>query len=186
MDKYQTLDSIITPEIKGIIVDFDGTMVDLFVNWHDLKEEFSNEYHLRQGLSLEDILLQIKKNHGLSALQKAFLKVERYEMMFPERCVFHATLLQRIRRWHEKGIKLSIFSNNMFKTIDYFLAKEKLTSIFDPIISKERVTRLKPDPEGLQMILSSWRLNQEKVLYVGDSSYDQIVGDACGVNTVII
>lgn len=186
MDKYKALDNILIPRTKGIILDFDGVIVDLFVNWQALKEELSNTNQLPKNLSLNDIFSQIKEKHGSSALQKAFLVAERHELMFPEKSVFEIDLLRRIRSWYEKGIRLSIFSNNMLKTINYFLAREKLTSLFDPIISKERVINFKPDPEGLLMILSSWRLTREEVLYVGNSSYDKIAGEACGVNTVII
>lgn len=80
----------------------------------------------------------------------------------------------------EKGKKLAICTNrsvSMRAVLDFF----NLTPLFDYVVTTLEVTRPKPDPEGLLLILNALDLQAQSALFVGDSVLDQKAAQGAGI-----
>ena len=151
---------------RYIILDFDGTIVDLHVNWQELKIELSQTF----GLNFNVL------NEGLRRLSEderkiAFKIIEKYEN--EASWEVNARLLDYIRR-NDKNY--AIFSDNMTSTIRRILSALSIIDKFDIIIGKDSVKKFKPDEEGLIRIINYFGVrNLGEVIYVGDNEKDKIV-----------
>lgn len=58
-----------------------------------------------------------------------------------------------------------------------------LAIYFWPLVSSDSVVKLKPDPEGVNLILSKTKVLKEQVLIIGDLTVDILAGKAAGIKT---
>lgn len=72
----------------------------------------------------------------------------------------------------KKGFRLGLVTNCGTKAVNTVLAKFDLSSCFEIILSRNDVTRLKPDPEGLKIAAAYLNIPPESILFVGDSIND--------------
>lgn len=141
---------------KGLIFDFDETLVDLGVNWEALKKELSNYYKEKAGIDLpfaplDRTLQNIRERHGydiytdlLQIITKHELKGANYRL--------NETLITYINT--HKNQQIAIYSMNTFITIKNFITKHIHVKP-DIIISKEFVTQPKPTDKDLLLIMTS-------------------------------
>ena len=64
------------------------------------------------------------------------------------------------------------------------LAHVKLARFFDTIVGCDSTARHKPDPEPVRLALHRLRCDPCDAVFVGDSVYDVIAGNAAGVATI--
>ncbi len=76
---------------------------------------------------------------------------------------------------------LTAIATNRGKSLPLVLQNLALDTLFDLIISAYDVTRPKPDPEGLEKILSHFGLDPAAALFIGDAALDREVAAAAGV-----
>lgn len=138
----------IAERYKLIIWDFDGTIVNLYVNWKGLKREL---------LSIGDLYIKIKKDLFLNELiylgeqdiskDAIFKIIEKYELKAD--FSVNEISVRLIEKIHNFEVIQYILSDNMDKTIKTILNKLQILKFFELIISKECVKRFKPNPEGM-------------------------------------
>ncbi|MDL1957561.1 MAG: HAD family hydrolase [Candidatus Desulfofervidus auxilii] len=159
-----------------IIWDFDGTLVELEVNWDNLKKELLN-VATRAGYTEKDNtlnrILYFLIDKGFK--DKAFTLLRRYENNALYKV--NQKIIKVIKKTPDK--KHIIISDNLKKTIIKILNQLNITSFFDLIIAKEDVTNFKPHPEGLRKILQVY--SNHKILYIGDSWKDKEIAHECKV-----
>ena len=63
--------------------------------------------------------------------------------------------------------------------------KFSLKDYFDIMIAKEDAKN-KPNPEGLNKIITEFGIRKDECLYVGDSPIDILTGKAAGVKTIAV
>lgn len=172
------------------IFDFDGTVVEpLQVNWFGLKKELCSlmKIKYRKNSSLDKILYDIRKKSGRDGLKKAYSLVVKYESEAIRIIKIREQLddfINKISNYKNK--KITLFSTNMKNTIYKVLEKFDLLNKFNIIITKEDVLLYKPDPQGLQIIISKLKIPKIRTIYIGDSRIDLIAGRRAKINTVII
>ncbi len=76
---------------------------------------------------------------------------------------------------------LTAIATNRGKSLPLVLKNLGLESLFDLTISAYDVSRPKPDPEGLEKILSHFGLDPAAALFIGDAAQDGEVAAAAGV-----
>jgi len=94
-----------------------------------------------------------------------------------------------IFKWVENTVKqldkrhyLAILSASTESSIRRFLGR-KIIKYFPIIVGQEQVSKLKPDPEGINLILSKTGFQQSEVLMIGDMPEDILAGKNAGVKT---
>lgn len=86
------------------------------------------------------------------------------------------TLLHKIRPAYSTAI-----ATNRTNTISQVLLDHGLESQFDLVVSALDVEHPKPSPDQLQKILAHFEINASQLLYIGDSSVDELAADAADV-----
>ena len=70
-----------------------------------------------------------------------------------------------------KGYIVAVATNRT-GSMEQLLKDFKLDKSFDMVVTALTVKRPKPDPEQLELIMESFSLTPEQILFIGDSEYD--------------
>ena len=80
---------------------------------------------------------------------------------------------QTLNKLKNNGKLLGLVTNVGSKAINSAIKKLELDDIFEIVITRNHVSRLKPDPEGLLMAANSLKIDPDSILFTGDS-YDDL------------
>src|SRR4030042_549318 len=170
-------------KVKGkeaLIWDFDGTIVKLNLDWVKLKQELleklekSEEFKKKQTSpsSLSDILYELIRS---GKKKEAFTIMNKHEKN-SNYSVNH-TITGCIKQ-NAKKYGMVIFSDNMKDTLIKILKDLDMLHLFEIIVSKEDVERLKPDTDGIKLICRRLKgKDKNKILLIGDSWKDEKVAN---------
>ncbi len=99
--------------------------------------------------------------------------------------VVHLVRLQdglvELLKWLRQSGILCAVNTNRTNTMDLVLRHFGLEPFFSPVVTSSDVSRPKPHPESLQLILKTWNLHKQHVAFIGDSEVDQRAAQAMGV-----
>jgi len=178
-----------TDLIRGIIFDFDGTLID---SYEPITESLN---HVREAFGKPPLPVGEVKGmvgHGLEHLIEAAIGLEQVAegvRLFRERyatiCESRTKILPQVRetieeldrRTYQMAIatnKPSYFARDILKALD-------LEHLFVEVLGPNDVERPKPDPEMLEIIMSRLGLGSDETLYVGDMPLDIEVARNAGV-----
>lgn len=182
---------------KGLVFDFDYTLGDstegIVVSTNYALEQLgyykADRESIRKtiGLHLEEMYKVLTKEQGIEGkvseeAEFARLFIEKADEIMTEKSGFYPGVLALMEQWKEQGYKLAIVTTKYCYRIEGILEKYKKTGLFDLIVGGDSVKKPKPDPEGILMLLRSWELPKEDILYVGDSLVDAKTAQAAGVD----
>jgi phosphoglycolate phosphatase len=119
----------------------------------------------REAAHLSDEVIAIPVAHERRAMEQATLEP------------FAVETLAGLRKL---GIVTAIWTNNDRVVADYVLARFGLRSHLDLVVTRDDVTHLKPDPDGLRVVRERWPL-AARIVVVGDSWVDGVAAQAGGV-----
>ena len=85
-----------------------------------------------------------------------------------------------LRNLKAMGFKVALNTNGGERA-HVILKAFKIHEFFSPVITADDVTRPKPAPEGLLLILKDWNLKPHEVIFIGDSNLDMEAAQAAGV-----
>ena len=176
--------------IRGIIFDFDGTLID---SYEPIAESLN---HVRTSFDRPPYTMDQVRGmvgHGLEKLLEQAIgadKVADGVRIFRERyaaiCESRTTILPQVRetldeldrRGYQMGIatnKPSYFARDILKALE-------IEHLFAEVLGPNDVERPKPDPEMLEIIMMRMGLNAEETVYVGDMPLDVEVARKAGVD----
>lgn len=181
-------------QIKLLITDFDGTLVNTFeANYSAYCKAFSecglnltrNTYQECFGLRYDDFM----KKAGIieKEIQKRIrqLKGEYYPLFFDKLMPNHP-LISFIRSFKESGGHTALAStarkSNLINALKYL----QLEEAFDFILAGEDVSKGKPNPEIYQKILNHYRIPAHEALVFEDSNVGIEAAKQAGINYIII
>jgi HAD superfamily hydrolase (TIGR01549 family) len=72
-------------------------------------------------------------------------------------------------------------ATNRVDTMDRVLSEHRLEGQFDIVVTAADVPRAKPHPDLLLKVLDHFRVRPEEMIYIGDSSIDEIAARQAGV-----
>jgi phosphoglycolate phosphatase len=162
--------------IKLIIFDFDGTLHDLKLDWSAARRILGIE---GTSESMGDAIDNLKRKNNTRPLKK-LTQMEEEALAGSELDPVTKQTLQSLKQKYT----IAIFSRNSGRAIEHFL--ERNGAPMDYVVGREDVTRLKPDPEGVQKIIRYFGLKSEQVLFVGDTWHDLLVAKTVGIKCVIV
>lgn len=198
-------------QIKGIILDFDGTLYNNVVAMKaataDALKRFEVDYDAAVALAETTRLIEKLQT---SALSKILLKawellrdvkyLEGRKFLEKAEIVFYAYTLYKdytkestlfagvpdILKDAKKRYKLAIVtSGSRVDTIE-ILKQFDIFQYIDVIISADDVANTKPNPEGLQKVLDAFKISPKEAVYVGDLALDIKAGKNAGVETIAV
>lgn len=169
-------------QIKAIIFDLDGTLVDSEPNYYASDKKFLQEYGIDFteematkyiGIGSQDMLQDIKAKFNLDdSLESLLAKKNQYyfdlaknnTIVFPEMRKF----LQLLKENH---FPMAIASGSSLEIIEMIAETTKITSYFDLMLSAEEVQNGKPAPDIFLETAKRLGIAPRNCLVLEDSKY---------------
>jgi len=182
--------------IKAVILDFDGTLAELNLDFSAMKEKILNlieEYgiardSLREGYILEIIdevtSVLLKKDRPLAELfaEKAQKMLREKELEAASESRLLPGVEFMLRNLRSAGVKVGIITRNCDGAVRRICAH--IESLCDAFLSRDSVERVKPDPHHLATLLDRLGVTVEGTIMVGDHPMDILAGKRVGMRTV--
>lgn len=175
-----------------IIFDFDGTLVDTSKSIIEAYRECFKKY------SSEDLFTKKVQNEVLGpALKDIFPKYfpdYDYETVYatyrakqkqvaPKANVPTKNAVETLKKLHDDGYHIGIVSTRTKEGIEEILSDLNMDKFVDDICGLKDVENLKPNPEGIIMLINKNKWNRDCIM-VGDSVMDMECGNNYGAYTV--
>jgi pyrophosphatase PpaX len=181
--------------IRGVVFDFDGTLVDsMKVIFEALNEALSKRnlptidldlFGRMAGRPISDIINA--KTHvpepTIKTIEKDVFKA--YVEFCKVRCQLLPNVENTLNVLKSKGVKLGLLTTTPRKPLKVVLRKLAIGDYFDIMLAKDDA-KSKPDPDGLRQIITEFGIRADECLYVGDSPIDILTGKAAGIRTIAI
>ena len=175
---------------RGLIFDFDGTLVDSYplieeafahvMRTHRLDEDARHLFRQNRGLPLPDQMKIVAPNMW----EELVATYRSVDSKLGHARVFRGipTLVRKLRH---AGAPLGVVSCKRRVLIEAELEAVGLREFFDVVIGFEDVTPPKPAPDPLLAAIGYLGLSRSTAIYVGDSIVDLQTGRAARVRTVL-
>lgn len=180
--------------IRSVVFDFEGTLVDF--QWRlepaqaELRRAFAEQGYPVAGNYAEmwNAAAALAAAQGrLEALRSALHPVyDRWDADALTRWSPRPGAAALLQRLAERGVGSAIASNIGRAALGTALARFGLERWLRPVLSRDDVTRLKPDPQGVSAVLVTMKTPADEALFVGDSLADVRAARAVGMRVAII
>jgi pyrophosphatase PpaX len=182
---------------KLLILDFDGTIVRLDIDYDGLRERLRGHF-LEFGLSpalkplLEGMSAALDQIHSsypgeFEATRKAVRDILEEEECRPAGSLVLGSqtqnVLEDLKRRH---LRLAIITLNGRKCVEAALQRFGLSDLFDAVIAREDCAGIKPSPEAVEMLLERFGIVREETLLAGDGWRDREMARNAGVDFVLV
>jgi len=199
--KYIKRDLCQAKKIKAVLFDFDGTIAPtekIFFSIFKsvIKDKFNKnityrEYKENELNRNEALFDMLEKEISVKNInKKEFMKVvyDQYNAQIDQLAENKhlITNLRIIRMLKAKGYKVVIVSASKRKFIIKILRSQKCSDLFDLIIAREDVNRLKPDPEAYLLALKKLHLKAQDCLAVEDSERGMRSAKSALINCLVV
>lgn len=175
---------------RGIVFDFDGTLVDSYplieaafahvMRTHKLDDQARALFRRSRGLPLPE-QMQLIAPDAWQDLVQTYRSVDAQ--------LGHAQVFRGIptllRKLHRAGAPMGVVSCKRRALIETELEAAGLRKYFDVVIGYEDVSPPKPAPDPLNAAVVRLGLKKINTIFVGDSTVDLETGRAARVRTVL-
>ncbi|KFM22224.1 Pyrophosphatase PpaX protein [Marine Group I thaumarchaeote SCGC AAA799-B03] len=162
-------------KIELIIFDLDGTLIDLNVNWRDLKTILQNKFN-----SFELPLVKGISKLTLNEKYLALKIISKFEL--ENKHHVYTNRIQYIKKLN--NVKLGLVTNNTKNTTKSVLSLLNIYEKFSGIVTLDDVQTGKPEPEGLNYILKKLNVSKTNTIFLGDKDTDMTAGTLAGIYTI--
>lgn len=173
-----------------VVFDFDETIATLLVDWPlwqrkmlALLRLFDPSYDPERDFVKADHINSFIRRFGDEARTPI---VELNREMETEHCSGlekNEACLSLVHALYEAGFSLVVWSSNDSSTLAKHLFDLGILELFSPIVGRDDVTSIKPDPDGWRLV-NPEKLPVERFVFVGDSKSDSGACAALGLDFV--
>ncbi len=167
--------------IKAVIFDLDGTLIEFKFRVREAKQkviEFLEGEEIA-GLSVSDSTMamldkarEIRPEAFASLRERVFSIFEEYEEEGFKKSKTRDGAMEALNALKKAGIKMALVTNAGKVPMERALTRLKLTRYFSVIITRDDVSRIKPDGEGIKRALFYLQVEKNEAVFVGDSVID--------------
>ena len=172
-------------EPEAYLFDFEGTLVTF--EWNLTKgisiilneiELIGYSMNLFDGspsyVDIHKVASVISEQDDESTIMNVIAEVfDQFDADALSRWKLYKDAKQTLNKLKNNGKLLGLVTNVGSKAINSAINKLELDDIFEIVITRNHVSRLKPDPEGLLMAANSLKIDPDSILFTGDS-YDDL------------
>lgn len=197
----KTYISVLPPEkLSAILFDLDGTLINseekFFESFRQIIEskydyiisfeEYENN-ELKQNANLISTLKNkgiIEKNMSQDLIMKeVYAEYEKkfMELLDENEVSLNFELLKQLKR---KGLRLALVSTSRKKFIELLLKKLGIENLFEIIISRDDVKKLKPAPDAYLMALNLLNISSDSCIAFEDSERGIIASKNANIKTI--
>jgi len=172
-------------EPEAYLFDFEGTLVTFEWNLTKGISTILNEIELigysmnlfdgsPSYVDIHKVASVISEQDDESTIMNVIAEVhDQFDADALSRWKLYKDAKQTLNKLKNNGKLLGLVTNVGSKAINSAIKKLKLDDIFEIVITRNHVSRLKPDPEGLLMAANSLKIDPDSILFTGDS-YDDL------------
>jgi phosphoglycolate phosphatase len=184
--------------LRAAIFDFEGTLVDFQWRLADAERELrlalarlgleGGEFATGNYATLWNAAAARYRSPGeLATLRRALCPIyDRWDADALSRWTPRPRAASVLQRLATAGCAAGMVSNIGRAALGQALARFELERWLQPVVSRDEVSRMKPDPEGILRVLREWNLPAGEVLFVGDSRADVLAARAAGLPVAIV
>ena len=181
------------PEIKAVIFDLDGTLVD---SMPLVLQAFAHALApFRPDLDTHGIFQRLggpPKRTFLELIgdeakaEEAMRRLEAFGFENGDLVKPFAGMRPLLEALRGNGLQLAIWTGRDRQTTEAIVAAHELAGLFATVVCGDDLPTHKPHPGGLIEILARLGLQSHEALYSGDADADVLGGAEAGVRTVLI
>ncbi|RLI44795.1 hypothetical protein DRO61_11700 [Candidatus Bathyarchaeota archaeon] len=188
------------PEIKGVIFDLDGTLIDSLVAYRMAFNRSVERYNLKpidireltdflnQFLSLEELLINLYPSLNPEDIQEFMVEMKNEFIALSKDYITlkpHAREVLLLLK--NQGMKIGIATGRMSRGDGKWreLKNLNIDSFVDTVVTAGE-TKPKPDPASLIKCAEELDLSLDECVFVGDSRADVIAGKSAGVKIIAV
>jgi phosphoglycolate phosphatase len=184
------------PGVRAALLDFDGTLVDLPVDWDDLRARISAVLHphgirgaLRPLYPAISDAFDVLQSRGVPGPVRASVRrrinnlMTQVELEALERAEVLPGSRELLERLHTAGWKIIIQTSNSVRVVEEACRRFSLAPV-DVVVGRETARLGKPHPQGVRQILRTLGIREAECVVVGDGDYDVQLGRAIGARTI--
>lgn len=175
-------------KFDGIIFDVDGTLTStnslIFASFNHIAEKYLNRtFTDNELISLfgptEDVILKEWCGDNFDAAREEYYQfyTSNHKLMAAD----YPGIKNILQFLKAKNILLAIFTGKGKEAASITLKQIECFDYFDMIITGDDVSEHKPSAEGIIKFLSSYHLDPDRVLMIGDAPSDVKASRAAGV-----
>ncbi len=193
----------INPPFKAVLFDLDGTLVEFkfdvkasrkaMIHW--LAKQGFDTAEMSENTRTQSIIdavynqwrIREKSDMSFETIRQALSEIlDQFEFKAFGEARPHAGSLQTLEALKNYGIREGIVTNSGRRPVDSILTKFGFSQYMSLVITRNEVSSLKPNPEGLIKALDMLRLNNSEVAYVGDSIIDIEAARNAGISAIAV
>lgn len=175
-------------ELKAVLFDFDGVIIDSFDAWYDVFNQVRNDFKLKElgkeefrnnvwGGSVQADVKNYYKNKDAEGIEKLYKKlISKY--------IHKTKLLPNAKKTLEnikhKRIKIGLVTNAFRKPTLETLKFHKIKDYFDAVVTADDVEKPKPYPDSIIKLCEKLNVMPDEVIFVGDTKNDYKAGKSAG------
>jgi HAD superfamily hydrolase (TIGR01549 family) len=110
--------------------------------------------------------------------------LEKYEMSAVKTSRLFPETLSTLRQLKVLGCCIGLVTNTSMKAVADYFSMYTLGNYFDVTVTRDHVSKLKPDPEGVLLALKE--LGKKRFFLVGDLEHDAIAARKAGGASIIV
>lgn len=179
--------------IKGILFDWDGTIVDSNSAWFKSFNFTRQEFNLSKILFNEytDFLSGVDFTEFLKRTDVKPENVEDFEqrwlvnfLNFKHEVKPISEMTELIKKLKKEGYKTGLVSSRERKILIQEITEMGLDGLFDVIVNPEEAIRDKPNSDMLLLASDKLQLKPNDCVYIGDRDTDMIAARKCGMKSI--
>jgi len=180
------------PQVKAIIFDSDGTLFNTFelivsayryvAKTHSIKPPTIPEIQAQLGRSLPDIMRTFWPDRDVDELLRT--NNDFFALNIVRAAGFDG-LEELLKTLYIHNLKLAILTSGDGKNTTKLLQYHGFKHYFSSVVSHDRITCPKPDPEGLLLAAKECGASPSETIMVGDSVQDVLAGKNSVVRATI-
>lgn len=181
-------------EIKLIIFDLDGTLVDAYAaiiksfnyTMEKLNYPRQSATTIRRavGWGDENLLRPFVKEKDLLKALSIYRRHHKHTLIRESRFFPYAHKVLTYLK--HKGYRLAVASNRPTRFSWILIRRLKLDRYFEYVLCADRLEHIKPHPEILNKIIQRSHVLPKQALYIGDMTIDAQAGRRAQVRTIIV
>jgi phosphoglycolate phosphatase-like HAD superfamily hydrolase len=165
-------------EAKRIILDFDGTICNLIVDWAALKAKVYKTFQHSYDFKSEKLLEMVKLVYNNIEDKNKLIEIIRSFEQPSGRALYNQVNLKLLNQCSE----FAIISNNLTDTVIMVLEEQSLLSRCRAVIGIDKVKKPKPSIAPFDQLQYLWGgIKTSDCLYIGDSETDRLFALNCNI-----
>jgi len=180
-----------------VIFDFDGTLGDttgiilktMAATFDAMGQPQLSEAQYRSviGLPLEKCFSSLLPLDGEGEARYAATYRKVFDQLDKKGAVsLYPGVVATLEELKGRGLRFAIASSRHRHTLDRYISELGLSGLIEMTVGADNVTKAKPDPQPVNIILTALGVPASEAVMVGDAPYDILMGRAAGCRTIAV